>query len=215
MPLFSIKDLEQGNTKLGVWKITESANKLLPLLTLQKEEIETYDRFSNENRKKQWIASRLILAELFKDNKISITYKDNGKPHLSCGERNISISHTAEFVAVIVSSNAQLGIDIEKIQPRILRVRHKFVSEAESKFIDESSSLLEQLYVIWSAKETLYKLHGIGNLDFRTNLNIEPFSFQGNGCAYAQISTHKSTTKYKLKYEQIEDHLLVYVIDPI
>lgn len=215
MPLFSIKDLEQGNTKLGVWKITESADELFPLLTLKEAEKETFNGFSNENRKKQWIASRLILAELFKNNKLSITYKGNGKPHLSCGKRNISISHTSEFVTVIVSSDANLGIDIEKIQPRILKIRHKFVSEAENEFIDESIFLLEQLYVIWSAKEALFKLHGIGNLDFRVNLNINPFKFQDTGFVSAQISIHKSTKKYKLKYEQIEDHLLVYVIDPI
>lgn len=48
-----------------------------------------------------------------------IGYSSEGKPHLTDNSSFISISHTKGYVAVILSSVAPVGIDIEQYGQRV------------------------------------------------------------------------------------------------
>ena len=107
-----------------------------------------------------------------------------------------------------------LGIDIESIRDRILKIKHKFISDNENQFLSSEKDYLEQLYVLWSAKESLFKLYGKGNLDFRKNLHINNFNFKNKGEISGKIIINDYLHLIKLYYEKIEDHILVYCLDP-
>ena len=210
MPIFFKKQIND-NILFGVWKISESAEWLVSNINLDKEDIKTYHSFKTELRKKHWLTYRILLKELI-DSKsdLKILYDESGKPHLKNSNYKISVSHSFEFVAAIVSWKVPVGIDIEKISPRIERIKSKFLSPDELKDINESFRL-EKLYVYWCAKEALYKLYGKRNLNFITNIKITPFNFEQKGHINGELSGDSYSKKYKLFYEQVNDYMLVYV----
>ena len=95
-------------------------------------------------------------------------------------------------------------------------IKEKFINEEERKFLN-INNIEEHLTVLWCAKESLYKLYGTKQLDFKKNLLIEPFDFSGNGKITGRIKTESMNKLYTLHYEKINsdnnNYILVYVIN--
>ena len=66
---------------------------------------------------------------------------------------SISLSHSRSYVAVIYSKY-NVAIDIEEYRQQILKITSKFVRDDEKSVFTN----LEDLTVLWSAKETMFKL---------------------------------------------------------
>jgi len=215
MPLVFNNEIENNKAKLGVWEIQESVDFLLESTNLTEKEKIVFFTMQNENRKKQWLVSRIILDKLSGKSELSIIYEKNGQPLINDGVHQISISHTSKFVAVILSRFLKVGIDIEGIHPRILKIRHKFVSDIENDFLIDDENLLERLFLIWSSKEALFKMYGKGNVDFRKHIQVKPFSLQTDGVIQSVFVAETVSQNYTLKYRKIADHMLVYVTSAI
>jgi 4'-phosphopantetheinyl transferase len=197
----------------ALWQITESTEELRSAITLSTGEESLYQSFVAESRKKQWLAYRLLLRHLLAPADIAIEYDPSGKPFLAGTNLHISVTHTEDLAGVIISRNARVGIDIEKIRPRIEKVRDKFISEEESLFIRKETEL-EQLTLAWCAKEALYKLYGMRNLDFRENIRVDipvkagiPFK--------ALICSGAENNYYELFSEKMGDYILVYLVEEL
>ena len=147
-----IRNITTSNCTIAIWKITETLEELLQLSNT----ISTAE-FNTERQKKEWIASRLLLNEM--NPNYSISYNAFGAPELSNG-RFISISHSKGLVAIIISQQ-QVGIDIEEISEKALRVSSKFVSTNNLKALTAEKATL-----IWCCKEAVFKWHQKGNVDF-------------------------------------------------
>src|SRR6185369_17184734 len=93
---------------------------------------------------------------------------------------HISVSHTKNFVGLIISEKYPVAIDVELIHPRIEKIVHRFVNDDELKFLP-SNHKLEYYFIIWSAKECLYKMHGRGELLFKEHLHVQPFQLNNQG----------------------------------
>lgn len=198
------------NIHLAVWEISESLDELLIDYTINENETAAFESISNEGRKKQWLATRKLLFELTKNTNLWIAHDDNRKPILNDEQLSLSISHTSNYVAILLGKNIRLGIDIEKLTPRIYKIKHKFCSETENEYLADDENLLARLYIIWSAKESLFKMYGKGNLDFKKNLFIHPFEFNPPGSLKAHIKCNDIDAEVELYYDQIGDHVLVY-----
>ncbi len=209
MPLIKKKNITP-TIYLAVWEISETLDELLDDFIINENEIESYKAITNEGRKKQWLVSRKLLFELSNKSDLWIAHDDNRKPVLNDEHLSISISHTQNYVAILLGENIHLGIDIEKLTPRIHKIRHKFCSQDENEFLNNDENLLQRLYVIWSAKEALFKMYGKGNLDFRKNLHIQPFEFSPPGTLKTFIRCHTLDAEIDLFYDLIGDHVLVY-----
>lgn len=122
------------------------------LSSLSKQELEHISTITNEGRKIEFVQPRLLLRDILGDKYNEITYEDSGKPIMA--GNFISISHSKSFIAVIVSQTQTVAVDIEEYRQQVLRITEKFVRKDEST---EFSSL-EDLILLWSAKETLFKL---------------------------------------------------------
>jgi phosphopantetheinyl transferase len=206
-----LRKIIDDHTLYAIWKISESVEELQSAISLRESEETLYQSFVAESRKKQWLAYRILIRELLKPQEFPVEYDSSGKPYLAGSDFHISVTHTDDLAAVIISRFMKVGIDIERIRPRIEKVRDKFISEEESLKIGKEREL-EQLTLAWCAKEALYKLYGQRNLDFRENIRVEIPAFAGTRFT-AEISTGEKINKYQLDSELIGGYILVYLLD--
>jgi 4'-phosphopantetheinyl transferase len=209
MPLILDKEIE-GAARLGVWKITETPDELKEMAILTPHEEEQYVSFKSLVRKKQWLSYRILLQGMISPEEASLEYDSYGKPHLKNKSRYLSVSHSGEYAAVIISKTVPVGIDIERLKDRILRIKDKFLSAAEEKNIGETNRL-EKLYVIWGAKESLYKTYGKPEVEFSRDIFISSFDYlcNGKGRCNARMKTPEGIEQYDIFYEEISGYMLV------
>jgi 4'-phosphopantetheinyl transferase EntD len=116
------------------------------------------------------------------------------------------------MAGILVSKNEAIGIDLEKIDTRINRVSKKFMNEAEMTFAGQENQITEKT-LIWSAKETLFKLYGQKELDFKLHLLIEPFQINENkGVFYGNICKTLPSIRQIICFELLENIVLTYTL---
>ena len=203
MPLYQTKNVSEY-AKVGLWEITETKDQLLNTLIKKGFDKTTIYQTKNNQRLKQWLATRLLLNEFFMD--VTIIYDKLGKPHLD-NDWFISISHSKEFVAININKETHCGIDIEKITPKVKHIKHKFLNPIDL----ENVITLENLTTYWGAKEALYKYYGKKEVLFIENLFIENFS-EKNGLINGKIDLPNFNITLPMAYEKIKDYILVYTL---
>jgi 4'-phosphopantetheinyl transferase len=209
MPVFLKKNISDA-ALLGVWEITESPEILRQQIHLNEEEENIYNSFSNDTRRIHWLSYRVLLRELISEEEYShVIYDKNGKPYLKFNTHHLSVSHSGKYSAVIISKENPVGIDIEKIHPRIEKVISKFLADNEIDHLG-SDNLTEKFCICWCAKEALYKLYGKRQLLFKENITLFPFVFSEKGNLSGEIVTKKFHKKFLLQFEKIDDYMLVY-----
>lgn len=208
MPLLSIKKI--GDTSIALWEISESIDGLLYILRNKTINLEHLNSFSNENRKKEWLACRAALATISDEVKLIITYDDNNKPHLR--DYNISFSHSKNIAAAIISKNDAISIDVEKFSEKVLRIKHKFLNENELEMCKPPFEM-EKSILIWSAKESIFKFYSKGNLDFIKNISINDFDFDHQGEFEGRILKNDIKKILKIFYEKHSSFMLTYIIE--
>ena len=98
---------------LGIWEISESINELNVLTKGVK-----FDQIKSQKRILEILAVRVLLKEMC--GNVKLDYNEYGAPILD-NNKNISISHSKQLVAIIVSE-FKSAIDIEIISKRILKI---------------------------------------------------------------------------------------------
>ena len=211
MALVYHKDLDQF-TSFEIWKIEESAEELLAKLQLKHHEISYLDTLINGKRNLHWLSTRALLRSMMNTEEyIDCQVDSSGKPYLTNFPHHISLSHSFDYAAVMISKNKAVGIDIELIKDKIERIAHKFMSKDELSFISPNS--IEHLYACWCAKEAIYKLHGRKSISFLDHISIMPFSYSESGSFRASLNTGNLITDYTVYYEKFEGYMIGYVSD--
>jgi phosphopantetheinyl transferase len=158
-------------TKLGIWKIEEPESFFLHKVPLKQQVTHPYKRL-------QHLAGRMLLPELFEDFPLQeIMIADTRKQFLEDEEYHFSISHCGNFAGAIASRENRVGVDIEFVSPRLKGISAKFLTEDESKYLEQwqylSTLHLQMTTIIWSAKEAIFKWYGAGNVDFRKHMVLD------------------------------------------
>ena len=161
MPIYQTNNVSE-TIKVAVWRITETEDELLnKLMNLGFESASIYQT-KNKNRLKQWVATRLLLNEFFKN--VKIIYDDLGKPSLDNGWK-ISISHSNDFAAIILNKNKACGIDIEKVTSKIGKINSHgdiFFEVADLAIIQRKFKLMNtnrcqfEIYLKSKKKQKIY-----------------------------------------------------------
>ena len=188
-----IKKIEENNCIISLWEINETLDALMQLSANRK-----IPDFINEKRKKEHLTSRLLLNKISPNTTIS--YNEFGAPILD-NNLHISISHSKNFVAIIISEQ-QVGMDIEAISEKALRLAPKFVSEKKRTTLNKEKATL-----IWCLKEAVFKWHQKGKVDFIKDIIIPPFIAEEKG----QIKAQFKKKELILNYQKINTHYLAYV----
>ncbi len=210
MALYLKKKLE-NEAIIAVWHITESERELIELSSTPSDEMEEISYIASEALRKQRLAVRALLNELFED-KVYLSHHDNGKPYLENMATNISITHTDNFVAVILHEEEEVGIDIECQDRDFSAVEKKALSEDEIDDLDDDRKN-EQLAIYWCAKEAIFKRVSAYNVNFSEQIEVERFRPKGEGELDATF-IHKDgyEEEFELEYMTFDRHVLVWVV---
>lgn len=131
------------------------------------------NRYANSNRSQ---LIELFVSSIVGDA-VAIHHNAYGAPMLKAKNQqsacdlipNISISHSKNYLAVLLSNEGHPGVDIEQYQNRILHVAKRVFSCHEENLVEQiiaQKKVIEQhqesfrisLYtLLWSAKEAVYK----------------------------------------------------------
>jgi len=137
-------------------------------------------------------------------------YDDFGKPHLKNGNF-ISITHSYEFTAIIISENIAVGIDIEKQRDKILKIAPKFTPLKEYRTLANDDAVMRKLTIVWGAKESLYKIYGVKGLSFLQHIHVKDFDFD-NGMTTAVINYQGNESLYDITFTEFEGFTCVYAL---
>ena len=210
MALYFKKKLENDAT-IAVWEVTETEQELIDLSSTPSDEMEEISYIKSESLRKQRLAVRALLNELF-DEKVYLSHHDNGKPYLENMAMNISITHTDRFVAVILHDEEEGGIDIECQDRDFSAVEKKALSEEEIEDLDEDRKN-EQLAIYWCAKEAIFKRVSAFNIDFSEQIEVEHFRPKEDGSLDATfIHDDGYEEEFELEYMTFERYVLVWVV---
>ncbi len=150
------------------------------LKTLTFHEIKRYDSINHSNKKLEFAASRFLKHQLY--GNVEISYLEHGSPFISLNNTPtlLSITHSYHLTAISLSSSFPVAIDLELIGPKSVKLAPKFCSEEESKLFDTQSE--SDMTLLWSFKETLYKLSDRNGLIFKTDIKVfkEGNEFKGS-----------------------------------
>jgi phosphopantetheinyl transferase len=207
MPLY--KTITPNNqTSVFVWKIDESFEELSQGISLNERSTIRLSSMKSELHKRGFLSVRHLLKEASYSD-FDLFYNGNGKPHLKDG-KYISITHSFNFSAIIIST-VEVGIDIEKNRDKIKIIQHKFVN-FESGFIHKDDDYIQQLTVIWGAKECLYKIYPHGGLTFKNDIDINSFQMADKKTT-GFIKVEDWHKNYDIQFEQLENFTLVYALE--
>jgi|SRR5690554_382758 len=137
----------------------EHLHNLLP------EEHQKLESLKHPSRRREYVATRVLRTMHFGNE--PILYSEIGAPYVD-GEGFISISHANNVVGMAYCKTFQVGLDLEPIHEKVMRVKHKFLSKEEEQLTNTES--VEEMIKVWSGKEALYKLAGRKKIIFAENL---------------------------------------------
>ena len=210
MALYLRKKLE-NKAEIAVWHVTETEDELIKLSSVPTDEMEEISLFRNEDQRKQKLAVRALLNEVFEE-KMYLNHHDNGKPYLENCVTNISITHTDKYVAIIISDDDELGIDIESLDRNFAPVEQKALSEDEIDDLDDDKKN-EQLAIYWCAKEAIFKRMSQNRVNFAEQIEVEKFNLKKEGELEATfIHKDEYEEEFELEYMMFDRHVLVWLV---
>ena len=182
-----LKDFIINNsTKIILWKIIPGE---LDQNHLNENDKGLFKKRKGKNSKEYFLAVRKILKN--ENPELLIKYDLNGKPHLNI-QKGISISHSNEIVAVGISNEKDFGIDIQYKTNKILKIKHKFLSEMDNVSMTNKYDL-ESLTMLWTAKESIYKALGVKGISFSKNIIIDKDLEEKKSCKGYYINENEKT----------------------
>ena len=197
---------------------------------LMNDEITIYENYKKTNKQIQFLGGR-ILTKLVVSKYLSSTIdlreieikRDHSslKPLLYIkGKRetsiNISISHRADYIASGLSRN-HLGIDLEKIDEKLLRAKHLFLSSKEESLIqskaNNKSEMLKYITMLWSSKESIVKIENLDLFYVLNNYCLEEIS--DNNIFYLRFNNSQETDKKRPLFKSYNYEFSGYVFSMV
>ncbi len=210
MPLHSLQRLAP-TAVLGLWHRTETVADLWPLLPPGCAPIyrALQPATADANRLGQWLAARVLLYRLLPEIQLvaAETWLENdahGRPLLrgpgpALGA--VAVSHSGEWAAVLLSARGAVGVDVEVVRDKAQRLAAKFLSETEAAAAARTPTAAH-FTLLWSAKETLYKLAGRRGIIFKTQLLLDAFEPAASGTIPAALWLDGAATRHRVCYCQ-------------
>ena len=199
------------DTEFALWKIEEEAEDLYKQLQLNDQEKAVVETLKHGKRHLHWLGTRVLLRTMLNtDEYIDCQVDEHGKPYLVNMPYHISLSHSFDYAAVMLSKSKPVGIDIELISPMVERIAHKFLRKQELAYVDPEHKV-ESLYVCWCAKEAVYKCNGRKVISFLDHILLEPFTGYDAGTIKASIVKGDFNQSFDVHYMHFNNYMLGYV----
>ena len=206
MPIITIHNLDQ-NRAWGLWSIQEELPVLEDSYSFGLHEKEYLSGISHPHKKQEWLASRLTVGMVCDHLQMPYagTLKTPDKrPYLCEQNGHVSISHSHSYATAIIDKTKPVGIDIERIDSKILAIRKKFLFEEE--FSDD----IRHMTQYWCVKETGYKLAGEKGLSLKDDIMVEKFE---PGQIHGETLIHLGADTYKILFFEYDNYVVAFNID--
>ena len=177
------------DTVLYVSQIIDNLNDLAQYFGADTEEIVNHAQrhFKAKHRQCEWLTVRAMLRHALGPD-ARIQYAPSGKPLLTlnfstphrggAGRGSVSVSHSKTHAALLLSENSHIGVDIECVSDRILRLAARIAqpSELPANFTAMSDDQkARHLTTLWTIKEAVYKsLDNHEGFDLLTDVTVTP-----------------------------------------
>lgn len=210
MPLFKTINVSP-TTQILIWKVTESFDELRAKVILKPKTEKRLNGMKSEMHQRAFLSVRMLIQEVGISD-FDLHYDEFGKPYLD-DHRYVSITHSHNFASIIISSET-VGIDMEMLREKIIRIADKFVSEKELKRLQsfDSQDYIKKLTVKWGAKEAVFKIRNEKGISFKDHIQVVPFSLDENQ-TQAYLFFDNLEIKFEVNYLEIEDFILVYAFE--
>ena len=228
MPLHSFQRLSP-TAVLGLWHLTENTAELWSGLP-QAEAYQTLiPATADATRQAQWLAGRVLIHRLLAEMlpaataEILVNNDATGRPWLAgqAPEMAVSLSHSGMWVAAMLADGGRAGVDVEIIRNKAQRLAGKFLAPAEWTAAQAEAATLAtpdadaHYTLLWSAKETLYKLAAKRGIIFKKQLLLNPFVPQVTGEIPATLVLGDVQTRHSICYHQpAPGYVLTYCHEP-
>tara|TARA_B100001167_G_C16774815_1_gene310710 strand:+ start:3052 stop:3684 length:633 start_codon:yes stop_codon:yes gene_type:complete len=196
-------------TTVYIWKVEESLDDLNHNVNLTQHCKVRLNSMKSELHCRGFLSIRHLLHVAGYTDQ-DLYYTDNGKPHLIDG-KHISITHSYNFTAIIVSESTEVGIDIEMQRDKILRIASRFTPLKEYHTLANEDALIRKLTIVWGAKESLYKIYGVKGLSFLQHIYVEDFDFEDYKTT-ASINYEGNKSNYAIDFLEFEGFTCVYAL---
>lgn len=183
------------------------------LKTLTSNEKNRFDSIKHPTKKLEFAASRFLKHELFGNQEIK--YLEHGTPVLEqtdpSQKLHISITHSRNYTAIAQHQSFPIAVDLEWIDDKSVRLAHKFCHEQEALSFNMHSK--EEMTLLWSFKETLYKLSDRNGLIFKEDIRVSKSDKAYSGW----VRLASGSLKVDLSFEKVNGFYLTcnhtYMLD--
>jgi 4'-phosphopantetheinyl transferase len=150
------------------------------------EEIKRITNFKSEKRRLQSLTGYFLLKDILKEkgyDSFKIIRNKNEKPKLNI-PLYYSISHSNDYVVCVVADE-EVGIDIEKLTDKLLKIKSK---------IGEVSDDLEILVRNWTLKEAYIKYLGDTKIPLKEIkiISENPYILKYKESVYAEVIKYEN-----------------------
>lgn len=156
---------------------------------------------NHPEKKLEFAASRYLKHHLF--GSANIEYDLTGAPNIK-GVGFISISHCDTHVVLATCKEHLIGADIEEIREKSVKTSRRFITENEKSFFDQGNE--KDMSMLWSFKESLYKLSDRNQLLFQRDILVEKRS----GKYYGSILKTDGIYEYEMHVENFKNILITF-----
>lgn len=163
--MFDKIDIAFDGVEIYHQRIAEDVSSLIE--NANEEDLAAIAEVKSDSRRAEILTTRALIRNTFGEN-VSLSHNDDGSPQLIGCDLNISISHCKGMVIVVSHPDKKIGVDIERWRNTLLKVKTKFLSQAEMDYYTSPDDLL----VAWTCKEAIYKAAGYPGLDFVHDINL-------------------------------------------
>lgn len=170
-------------------------------LSLNKEENLRLNSIKHPEKKMEFAASRYLKHHLF--GEANIEYDSTGAPEIK-GVGFISLSHCNSHIVLATCVEHLIGVDIEEVREKAVRLAPKFITPNERLFFDATNST--DMSTLWSLKECLYKLSDRKKLIFKLDILVS----KRDGKFFGTIKKTSGIYEYELHVENFQNILITF-----
>jgi 4'-phosphopantetheinyl transferase len=204
MPLYKIINYD-STTQILVWKTTETFDDLFNNVILNESNLKRLNSMKSTMHQRGFLSVRKLMQEAGYTD-LDLFYDEYGKPHLKDG-KHISISHSFEFSTIVIS-NRTVGIDLELVKEKVLKIASRFMNISHLEGLSEEDKI-KKATVIWGIKEAIFKIKNQKGISFPDHIFENPFSLNDSK-GVALLRFNNKEEHFNFKFEFIENYTLVY-----
>lgn len=202
-------------------KIDSSSALAIKIIESQEEEALDFLSFreklsfaniSHPEKRKEWATARMAIRDALEVLRVPYPgfFKDeHGKSQVMNGNGFVSLSHTVGLAGAIFHRDTPVGIDMDFIREKILKIGSRFLDKSEIEFLEKDPL---HYTMAWSAKESIFKCQGKRGVSFRENILLEPFSSSASIIRGKVKGTDFADHSYEVQVRVISNVVLTYTI---